>query len=67
MGLEKAISAGKEHRKPYSINKATDTMCRNHGGCEYCMKNRTYRTQRELEKCRFSRIDAENAQTERII
>lgn len=60
MGLEKAILSGKEHRKPYCTNKQVDPMCRNHGGCEYCMKSRTYRTQKELEKCRFSRKDAES-------
>lgn len=60
MGLEKAIAAGKEHRRPYCRNKETDPMCRNHGGCEYCLKGRTYRTQKEMEKIRFSRRDAEN-------
>ena len=43
--------------------RAWDPMCRNHGGCEYCLKSRTYRTQKELEKIRFSRTDAENEKT----
>ena len=60
MGLEKAIAAGKEHRKPYSGCKSYDQTCRNHGGCERCLRQRTYRTQKELEKCRFSRKDAES-------
>ena len=58
MGLEKAVQHGKEHRKSYSINKQVDPMCRNHGGCAYCLKSRTYRTQKELAKCEFSRRDA---------
>ena len=62
MSLDKAIRAGKEHRKAYHGNKAVDMMCRNHGGCEYCRRSRTYRTQKEIEKCRFSRIDADSAQ-----
>ena len=65
MGLEKAISAGKEHRKPYCGTKAFDQTCRNHGACERCLRSRTYRTQKELEKCRFSRKDAEAAEPER--
>ena len=60
MGLEKAILHGEEHRKPFHGNKAVDMTCRNHGGCKICMQDRTYRTQKELEKCRFSRKDAES-------
>lgn len=62
MSLEKAIASGKEHRKAYGRCKAVDSECRNHGGCDHCLKNRTYRTQKELEKARFSRIDADSAE-----
>lgn len=61
MGLEKAIASGKEHRKAYRGVKAFDPECRNHGGCDRCLRSRTYRTQKELEKCRFSRREAESA------
>ncbi len=53
MSLCKAIQSGKEHRKPYGINKQVDVTCRNHGGCLYCLRSRTYRTQKDLEKVRF--------------
>jgi len=65
MGLEKAIAAGKEHRKAYCGTKIVDQTCRNHGGCLRCLRDRTYRTQKELEKCRFSRKDAESDEPER--
>lgn len=42
MSLYKAISHGKEKRKPYAGAKAIDRTCRNHGGCEYCKNNRLY-------------------------
>ena len=59
MGLEKAIASGREHRKPYRGSKAFDNTCRNHGACGWCLKSRTYRAQKEMEKMRFSRKDAE--------
>ena len=62
MGLEKATASGKEHRKPYRGTKAFDQTCRNHGACGWCLKTRTYRTRKELEKMRFSRRDAESAE-----
>lgn len=43
MGLEKAIDHGKEKRKPYKGAKAVDRTCRNHGSCEWCKGNRTYK------------------------
>ncbi len=61
MSLEKAIRYGKEHRRPYRGVKAYDPMCCNHGGCERCLRSRTYRTQKELEKIRFGRREAESA------
>lgn len=52
MGLEKAIEAGKEHRKPYRNSKAFDISCRNHKGCPWCEGNRLYRTRKEEERAR---------------
>lgn len=43
MALDKAIAAGKEHRKPY---RTGDTTCRAGGSCRYCRSNRTIRNQR---------------------
>ena len=44
MSLNKAIEHGKEHRKEYTG--------RNHGECEWCRGNRTYRTNQKEESCR---------------
>jgi predicted secreted acid phosphatase len=52
MGLEKAIEHGKEKRKPYRGAKSFVRSCRNHGGCGYCLSNRTHkykRQQKEIE------------------
>lgn len=43
MGLEKAISHGKEKRKPYKGAKAVCTACRNHGNDDWDLGNRIYR------------------------
>lgn len=49
MSLNKSIQSGKEHRKPYRGAKAVDATCRNHGSCEWCKGNRTYKNdKREL-------------------
>lgn len=51
MSLDKSIAHGKEHRKPYHGAKAIDHTCRNHGSCEWCMGNRTYKNEkRELQQ-----------------
>lgn len=42
MSLDKAIAAGKEHRKPYRGAKAIDHTCRNHGSCGWCESNRLH-------------------------
>ena len=47
MTLNKAISSGKERRKPYRGNKSFDNSCRNHGGCPWCISNRAYHYSRE--------------------
>lgn len=43
MSLDKSISHGKEHRKPYRGSKAIDPTCRNHGGCPVCEENRKHK------------------------
>lgn len=43
MSLKKAIEHGKEHRKPYRGSKEFDKHCRNHGDCDWCKGNRTYK------------------------
>ncbi len=40
MSLDKAISHGKEHRKPYTGAKSFARSCRNHGGCSWCLDDR---------------------------
>lgn len=50
MSLDKAIKHGKEKRKPYRLPKSVDPMCRNHGGCDWCLGNRMYQTKKEKEK-----------------
>lgn len=35
MSLDKSISPGKEHRKPYSGAKDIDVAFRNHGSCKW--------------------------------
>ena len=42
MSLDKAIKAGKEHRKPYRGSKAHTCSCRNHGSCGWCQGNRQH-------------------------
>lgn len=43
MSLDKAIESGKEHRKPYTGSKSFVKSCRNHGGCSWCLSNRTHK------------------------
>lgn len=43
MSLDKAITHGKEKRKPYRGSKAIDCTCRNHGSCQWCVENRTHK------------------------
>ena len=51
--LDKAIEHGKEHRKQYRGAKACDRTCRNHGGCDWCKNDRTYRSNKLNEKIKF--------------
>lgn len=50
MSLNKAIEHHKEHRKPYRGAKSFDVCCRNHGGCPWCLENRTHKYKKELER-----------------
>lgn len=50
MSLDKAISHGKEHRKPYYGEKACDKSCRNHGSDDWAKNNRLNRSNRLIEK-----------------
>lgn len=50
MSLNKAIEHNKERRKPYKGGKAIDKNCRNHGGCPWCLGNRTYKNRKRIEK-----------------
>lgn len=46
ISLDKSIKYGKEHRKQYIGAKASDITCRNHGSCEWCHRNRIYKTEK---------------------
>lgn len=48
MSLDKAIEHGKEHRRKYRGAKAVDKNCRNHGGCDWCLGNRTHKYKKKL-------------------
>jgi len=48
MSLEKAIQYKKEFRKPFYGSARWDGSCRCHGGCSYCLSNRTIQSQRAL-------------------
>lgn len=54
MSLDKAIKYGKEKRKPYRKAKAVSKLCRNHGACDWCKSNRTYKNKKRLEKVNAS-------------
>lgn len=41
--LNKAIAAGKEHRRPYYGTQRFDRTCRCHRSCEWCKANRLYK------------------------
>ena len=53
MALDKAIEHKKEHRKMYRGSKAIDASCRNHGGCDWCLENRTYKYKKKKEAARL--------------
>lgn len=58
MGFEKAIEHKKTKRKPYRGSKSFDYSCRNHGTCEWCKGNRTYKNmKRELQSKEYEKED----------
>lgn len=54
MSLNKAIKHNKEKRKQYHGAKAVSKSCRNHGNCEYCLNNRTYKNKKRKEKSDYN-------------
>ncbi|MCC8068478.1 MAG: hypothetical protein LIO71_01775 [Ruminococcus sp.] len=46
---DKSIAKGIEHRKQYRGSKAFDRTCRNHGGCEVCLRNRMYKNLKRIQ------------------
>jgi hypothetical protein len=53
MSLDKAITSGKEKRKPYRKSKRFDTSCRNHGSCSWCEGNRLYQARKAQEQAEY--------------
>lgn len=51
--LDKSIEHGKEYRRQYRGAKACDRTCRNHGSCNWCKNDRTYRSNKLDEKIKF--------------
>jgi hypothetical protein len=47
MSLDKAITHGKEHRKPYRGSKAFDPSCRTKR-CPYCRGNKTHAINKKI-------------------
>lgn len=58
MSLNKAIEHGKEKRKKRPFAKSIDKRCRNHGGCSWCLDNRTHKYKKKLGKVEYE--DGEN-------
>jgi hypothetical protein len=50
MSLDKAIKHKKEKRAPFRKSKAFDRTCRNHGKCPYCEGNRTFQSEKEIQR-----------------
>lgn len=50
MSLDKAIQAGKEHRKPWRKAARFDPACRPGGDCPYCKGNRLHQQRKEEER-----------------
>ena len=59
MSLDKAIASGKEHRKPYQGGKAYCQSCRNHGGCTWCLSNRTHEYNKKIEALKLEEKEFE--------
>ena len=58
MSLDKAVTHGKEWRKPYRGAKAIDYSCRNHGSCEVCRMNRLVSSIKRLDAVQDKEADA---------
>lgn len=43
------ITMSNTKRRPYTKSKRTDKTCRNHGSCDYCVRNRRYQYNKEME------------------
>lgn len=53
MSLDKAITHGKEKRKPYRKSRRFDRTCRNHGSCSYCESNRKHHNNKRKDSSDF--------------
>lgn len=56
MSLDKAIEHGQEKRKPYRGAKAVDATCRNHGGEDWALRDRTHKY-RKVEESASQQLD----------
>ena len=61
MSLEKSISHGKEHRKPYYDSRGFDWSCRAHGSCGWCYRNRKGKDIKKL--CEWTKSQLEEVET----
>ena len=59
MSLDKAIEHHKEKRKKYRGAKSVDKQCRNHGGCDWCLSNRTHKYEKAKQKANFNLTEFE--------
>lgn len=64
MALDRAIAAGKEHRKPYRDSRRFDYTCRNHKACTYCQRNRLQQARRQSEQEHLEKQEAREEQEE---
>lgn len=46
MSFDKNYPKRKDWRKQYRGAKSIDKSCRNHGNCEWCRRNRTFRSKK---------------------
>lgn len=60
MSLDKSITNGKEHRKPYRGAKAIAKSCCNHGCCGWCRRNRTHKNDKREMKSNYDLKEWEN-------
>lgn len=60
MSLDKAITSGKEKRKPFYGCKAFDPACRNHGSDIYMTKNRLHNREKREQMAKANLKDYQN-------